>query len=225
MAIVIEPKINGALLDIYCAKMLDYSVSPVDYDDGYLLPASSMTPVKLKPKIGLRTITITLDFEGDTRHEIEMNISKVATVLQDGAELSLPDGFLYTCVYEKSSNPTEKAPWIMQVKYTLSGFRHGEMHIETLTKTADIYVEGNYPAEAIYRISGASGSVTVNGITVKNISGEVVIDGMKKTVTQNGINKFGDTDMTSFPKLNIGQQTVQITGTATVEVSYYPIYR
>jgi len=43
-------------------------------------------------------------------------------------------------------------------------------------------------------------------------------------VTEGGVNKFNDTDMTEFPTLETGTQTIDISGASSVKIEYYPIY-
>ncbi|MPN51591.1 hypothetical protein SDC9_199239 [bioreactor metagenome] len=98
------------------------------------------------------------------------------------------------------------------------------MICETITETSNIFVQGNYDAEAIFVVDTEESSITINDITVKNISGEIVIDGFDKLVQQDGTNKFIDCDMTDFPILTPGVNTITVSGAATVTVKYYPIY-
>lgn len=223
---VFEPKINGYPLDALNAYMTEYTVGECDYDNGYMLPPKSMMPVKLDGNVGLRPITIEMDFEGETMRDITIKISNLTAMLHKEAELFLPDGFYYTCVYSKASTPKEVAPWIMQVKFSLVGFRHGAMQTETFAESGTIFVDGNYPSSAAFTITPDEGTteVTVNGITVQNMGGPVVIDGIKKTVMEDGINKFADTNITEFPLLDPGYGSIEIEGNCTVDVSYYPIY-
>lgn len=227
----IIPRINGASFSVYNAHLLEYEIGPCSYENGYIVTAASMIPVKLKYSLGVRDIELKIDFEGETMHEIEQNISEFTELLHESAEVLLPDGFTYACYFQKASTPTEKAPWILQVKFTLEGYRHGALETRTLEESGSVFVDGNYKTPAILKISTSATSVKVFGITIGNISGEIVIDSYKKTVTEtvNGVtsNKFADTDMTEFPKLKAGYNEIGIeaNGNVTVELSYYPIYR
>lgn len=225
----IAPRINGALFSTYNAHMLSYDIGATDYANGYVLPPSSMIPVKLKYSIGLRSVTLKIDFEGETMNEITRSISEFTERLHEGSEILLPDGFTYSCVFKNASTPTEKTPWILQVEFTLEGYRHGALETLTLTSSGSIFVDGNCETPAILRITTSAKSAMVCGISVYNIDGEVVIDGYKKKVMQNGVNKFGDTDMTEFPKFVPGYQQIDIAAEGNaeiaVDVSYYPIYR
>ena len=227
----IEPKIESASFGTYGAHLLSYEIGACKYSNGYVLPPTSMIPVKLKHTLGLRSVVLNIDFEGDTPYEIEQNISEFTEILHNGADILLPDGYSYSCVFKKTSAPKEKAPWIRQVKFTLEGYRHGAIESKTLTETGSIFVDGNYPTPAILKITTSATSATVCGITISNIDGVIEIDGYKKKVTQtkNGVvtNKFADTNMTEFPKLEAGYHEIAISASAaiSVEVSYYPLYR
>ena len=218
--------INDMPLSLYRAEMLEYKIGACDYANGYFLPPTSMIPVKLPPQIGMRSLMLTIDFSGEKEIDAMLAISKITANLQSGAEIRLPDGFIYSCVFEAASAPVQKAPWIWQVRFSLSGYRHGQIEKVKLTQSDSIFVIGTYKTPAIIKITTSSSSVTVMGITVSNITSTdpIVIDGISKKVTQSGSNKFGDTDLVKFPMLEIGYNAVTIEGTAAVEVSYYPIF-
>ncbi len=227
----IIPRINGASFGVYKAHLLEYEIGPCSYENGYIVTAASMIPIKIKYSLGVRSIELTIDFEGETMHEIEQNISEFTELLHESAEVLLNDGFTYACYFQNSSTPIQKAPWILQVKFTLEGYRHGPLETRTLKKSGSVFVDGNYKTPAVLKISTSAASVKVFGITIGNISGEIVIDSYKKTVTEtvNGVtsNKFADTDMTEFPKLKAGYNEIDIEadGDIAVELRYYPIYR
>lgn len=70
-------------------------------------------------------------------------------------------------------------------------------------------------------------SLVVSGITISNLaSGQpFVIDGLEGKVTCNGINKFLDTDLIEFPKVNPGHNNFAVSSSEVViEVSYYPTF-
>lgn len=52
-----------------------------------------------------------------------------------------------------------------------------------------------------------------------------IIDGIEGTVTRNGVNCFGDTDMLEFPKLLPGAYSVKtLNKTESLEIEYYELY-
>lgn len=59
--------------------------------------------------------------------------------------------------------------------------------------------------------------VTITGLTkdaikIKNLveNKKIIIDGEKNIVTEDGLNKFKDTDMWEFPYLEQGENTIRI---------------
>ena len=221
--------VNGTeIYKNYKARLLGYSVGPVNISNAYQSSKTSVIPVKLKESIGTRIITLNLEFEGDTCYEAELNISNLTAYLLNETELELPDGFFYFCILDQAPTPENKGGTFYTASFKLVGYRHGAMETEVLTETGSVFNIGNCKAPAIITIEGASGSVTVNDITVDNISKTVVINGYDKTVMEvDGAvtsNKYKDCTMTKFPSLDPGTNMIAITGTATVTVEYTPIY-
>lgn len=224
---VIEPKINGYRLAEFGANMVGYTIGACDLDDTYILPSSGIIPVILASRVKLRQITMTLDFEGESAHDVALAISKMTAMFSGEVHLLLPDGFYYWCAYEKASTPTEKAPWIRQVKFTFSGFRHGRKQTFTLAENSTVFIDGNVETPLIVKITPVAGTTEAvfNGVKVTELSGSVTIDGVYTTILDaDGMNKFKDTDMTEWPKLKPGFAEIAVEGAATFEVSYYPIW-
>lgn len=214
-------KINGNALSVYSADAVSYYVGACSITNGYVLPYSKIIPVILKGKIGLRKVSLTLDFSG-TEKEIADNIRSVTKELQGKSNISLPDEYDYWCVLESIGNPKVKAPWIKQVEFILSGVRHGPISSFQFTAgSRQITAVGDLPSPAIISISGSS-PITFNGITITGATGTVEIDGIETTVTDSNGNAFGKTNMTEWPKLSPGANTISTTGSGTI--AYYPIY-
>jgi len=224
-----ETRINGRFLSVFHANLLEYTVGDTDYSDGYILPAGRMIPQKLSSRIGLRPITMTIDFEGESLYEITMAISEVTAMLRKEARLLLPDGFYYWCEYDGASAPKQVAPWIMQVQFSFSGFRHGPMRYLMLSESQTVEVCGNYETPAVITVTPDDGvtEFTVAGITIENVTGPVTIDGIYTTITDvNGGNKYRDAPgMTQWPSLQPGENTIDVSGGVSVEIGYYPIYQ
>lgn len=212
----------------YKARLVSYSIGPVSISNAYQEFKASVIPVKLNESIGTRTITLELEFEGDTHNEAILNISNLTAALLDANDIELPDGFTYFCILDKPPTPANKGGMFYRATFKLVGYRHGKKQTHVFTETGSIFAFGNCNAPAIITIEGTSGSVTVNDITVNNITAKVVINGYEKTVKEiDGVtesNKFKDCEMTKFPSLNPGTNIIDITGEATVTIEYTPIY-
>ena len=226
-----EARLNNEPFSMYKAKIISCDIGPCSFKNGHIKPSDSMIPVLLTPKIGTRSISLTLDFEGDTEREIEKNITKFTMKLYNGAELSLYDGYTYFVVYSKATTPKSKAPWIMQVKFTMTGYRHGNLVTKKYTSPGKLYVDGDYKTPVRIQASVSSTSVTICGIdfTLDSVSGtynKIDINGINKTVSQSGVgNIFHKTTMTRFPQFEPGENDILFSsGVTEITISYYPIY-
>lgn len=221
--------VNGTeILGKYKAKLLDYSIGAVSISDSHLARKNSIIPVKLKPAIGTRPITLKLEFEGDTCHEALLNISNMTAVLMQENDIFLPDGFYYYCLLSDVSTPKLEGGTFYSAVFTLIGYRHLKMVSEMLTETSTINVLGNLESPAIFRIMNSVGTFTINGIQIeKTGAADVVINGYDKTVIQtDGVtvtNKFKDCKMSKFPSLKPGPNLIEITGQGDVIIEYTPI--
>ena len=222
---LIHPTVNDRLLGEWGAIMLSYEVGPCSYQNGYLKAQGKMFPVKLKASIGLRPITITLDFSGKSPMETARAISDLTDVLMDSPEIMLPDGFFYWCEFDGASTPERKAPWIEQVQFQLHGVRHEKLEEIELTASGTIDASGNLETPMIVTLTPSGSSMTFQGITITSNT-PVTIDGVLTTVkNSNGDNVFGSTDMTKWPTLTPGENTITMSGVAKAEISYYPIWK
>lgn len=222
--------INGIdTVTAFNATLIDYSIGSVDINDSYLTQKYSMIPIKLKEMLGVRPVKLELEFTGSSYYDITLAISNLTAVLIQETEILLPDGFYYTVMLKKAGTPKYQGHLFYTVDFTLEGYRHGAMQtFELEEELTSVYVQGNCEAPAIITITNATTDVTVNDITVKNIDGDIVINGLDKTVTEtvNGIpnNKYKDCEMTKFPSLKNGLNEIHKTGTARIEISYRPMY-
>lgn len=221
----IEAKINDNPLSVFNAKLVEYTINPCSYENGYFLPPKSIIPVRLNGNIGMRKVTIILDVIGNTESSIALSISNLTAVLIKRASILLPDGYYYNCVYDKMSTPEEKAPWIKRVKCEFYGYRHGARETIEISDGMVVSIKGNCEVPVKYTIEpGTDTTVSVNGITVHGVTATTIIDGIAAKVTMDKLNKFGDTDMVEFPKMSVGHNKMYVTGDATVTLEYYPIY-
>ena len=217
-------KINGFDPQIYGAELLDYTIDGCELENTYLLAPSSISPLRLNGKTKLRQITLTFDFEAYDMRETTLNMSNFTAKILRESELEMPDGFLYTAILTGTGSSEQKSDWIAGVTYTFIGFRHGPLEQHRLTQSGNIFVAGNSDTECRFIIETSADSITINGITITNINSTIVIDGIKKVAQEDGLNKFLDCNMTTFPVLTPGLNQIEFNQPATVFVEYYPIY-
>lgn len=99
-----------------------------------------------------------------------------------------------------------------------------------LTKT--INVPGNLDTPAIVEITPSIDIIDLiitglsdDPITIRNLKAgkKVILNGEDSTVLQEGVNKFGDTDMWEFPRLKPGANTITVSKSSTdINIKYKP---
>ena len=192
----------------------------------------------------MRTITLTLFYEGKSRRELSLKKAKLDNVISAGQiELYLPDGFYYDAYLTKMGTEeqlgVEGNKMIALCTYTLQGIRHDPLEVldatsgvafncKSLIPLTDVRISvpangatGNYVIA-----SSAGGSVTINSVGAHDV---LVIDGINKRVLQNGAPCSGNMSFITFPKLAPGENTITVYyggvyRTKAITVEYYPTY-
>ena len=97
---------------------------------------------------------------------------------------------------------------------------------EFVVSGGNISILGAKETEAVITIQNKTASVIatagITGYTVRNLApGEIiVIDGVKKIVTANGLNAFDRVEFFSFPRFKPGSCPVTVTGNAEIKIWY-----
>ena len=224
-----EMQVNRQALSTFGANLLSYAIGDTDHTDTYMLPSARIIPVRIKSKIGLRSVSVLLEFQGADLHEVTSMISAFTAEVRRTAYLVLPDGFHYWCVFEKASAPEIICPTIAQVEVEFSGFRHDPIKGYFISQTTSVYLPGNCETPLRLTVTPLTADVhefTVCGVTVKNVTEPVIIDGIKTTITSGGKNKFKDAaNLTEWPSISPGSTTITMTPGVKVHVEFYPIYQ
>lgn len=222
-------KINGINIETYGARLQDYVCGASELSSQYYTSVKSLYPVFLSAEKGLRSLSITLEFQGHTWQETALSISNLTAELTGAqVDLQMEDGFGYFAILQSVSQPELVLPEKQFVTFQFAALRHGEKVVEALTQSGQIEIEGNLPADCIVQVTADEDreSVEILGICIHHVTAgqNVVIDGITKTVTQENKNKLGDTDLTEFPKLTPGQVVVELPTGVHVEIAYHPLY-
>lgn len=189
-------------------------------------PAFRCYSHKLAPKI----VTVSLFVHGDTFDQLEINKSNL---LEECRQCVLKTGDMTGLEYDSvlTSALSEETGIDCNHKVTLdfTSIQRGVLQTVTLRASGTVNNPGNAPSPCRYTITAASAlsSFTINGITVTGIKKNTpfVIDGILGKVTENGENKWDQTDLVSFPALLPGENSITFSPAASVKVEYYPLYR
>lgn len=223
--------LNGTEVhDLFKARLLGYTVDPHSIGSPHYEAAASIVPVKVVETIGVRPITLELEFEGDSIEDTVRCISNATAAFLKWCDFKMPDGFWYKCLFDSAGSPVFKGGTYATCKFKFVGYRHLEQRTGVFLKSGEMAVIGNHEAPAIITIENCTGDITVNGIAVSNVKNTVVIDGYAKTVkeydpeTDSWVNIFARCTLTRFPSLIPGPNTITIEGDAVVSFSYTPIF-
>lgn len=240
-----EMLINGRDIGLYGARLLTFSVGATSFTKETITSYSPLFPSVLSSTYSTRPLSVTLVFRpapsGSSSKGMSVrerlvrsteNISRFESLIlnNDSIEIKLPDGFSYCCVCKSIGTPVFDSSGEQEIVYTFDSIRHTACETFKLTgHTTTVMCRSTCPTPFVlkFTVPEALTSIRIAGILIKNVNAndEIVIDSQNRVVTQNGINKFADTDLLEFPLLKPGKNSIdssqlQISGT----ISYYPIY-
>ncbi len=224
-------KINGINLEQYHAKLLDYVPGGTAVTNHYNLGYRSLSPVLLDTEVALKTLSVTLTIQGQDRQEAAEYLSMLNKVLYRESELEMPDGYLYFCILTGISEAAHTSEGLCDVTYTFDAVQRLPLVTAALESKSEqtFYCQGEVACECRLTITAPQDleAFTINGLTIQNLEQDVpvVVDGLKKLVTQAGENKFQETNLVDFPRLEPGQNTFTLSdATVAVQVEYYPTF-
>lgn len=215
-------------------------VNFTDWIDEY----DSPTPGQ-EPKHKFFDVEAELIVIGTSKTDAELTVSNIIADCRSG-DIELDNVDLVVTGELKEAEKEFKKRWI----YSLSlVFQAWEKKDDEVTETIEdatsktINVTGNLNAPCIIELtpSGAITTYTIQGaardpvtgeeedIVIKNLSAgkKVIIDGEACTVTEDGANKYEDTEMWEFPTLLPGENALTFTSSSVpcdVTIKYKPRY-
>lgn len=223
--------INNIDISTYNATLMGYDVASTDTQNSYYVFKNSPYFTFFESNKQLRKLAVRLWVSGSTQELTDINISNIVKLCQEQCivKFETSDTLSYDCVYE--SNSIEKInPYNKQVIIIFNCFAHKDLVSKTLAgldKVVNNIGTCKVPCiiEVANNTASAINNVVVAGITITSIAAnkKIIIDGIEKTVTVDSVNKLLTTDLTSFPLLEIGNNTINYTA-GTVTVKYYPTY-
>lgn len=240
--------INNTDIAEYGARLLEYSVGGTEITRVTGNAYSANIPKLFHTDFGQRQITVTIVFRPKFQqydgivaklHSLALQKSAFDAKISNGvAEILLPDDFYYRCILTSTGSEVTDGE-SLEVTYTLSGIRHKplvKIKGKTIQCASTVKTDCKITATVGAKwIEGTMMALLINHLTedynsflIKNLKAgdTVVIDGMNCTVTKNGQNIFGDTNIIIFPYLRPGKNEFEeMTGQdCTFVTEYYPTF-
>lgn len=202
----------------------------ITYDDWL---RNGPTPVKIGQKEYYKLITVKFFIRGTSVQATTEKISNLATALKRCTLKFDKLDFYYDSTLDTTN--TEKHNGLEQT--ITATFKSSYAYKDYVTVTGNgvssltVNNTGNLPSMAVVTITptAAIASLTLTGfkdsVTIANLSSgvPVIIDGESCTITQNGLNKYSDATLWSFPTLLIGSNVITISNTnCNISIKYKP---
>ncbi|WP_432291562.1 phage distal tail protein [Clostridium baratii] len=230
--------INNIDITNFNARVLDINIqnSSIETDKDITI-LKDLFPIFFSSKIGLNTIKVTLLINSLEKRQYYLDKSNLLKNMIDPFEVNFKDRNLkFKCVLANQMDQASLKQIRGRLQLTMYGYNIENEVTEVLNKVSYkvISVKGNYKVPCLLEIIPSLDLIdlSIKGvsediITIKNLQAnkKIVIDGREGTVTQEGKNKFIDTDMWEFPFLVPGENIIQLSkNSCIVNIKYEPRY-
>ena len=215
-------KVNGKHISLWGARLVDYTIggTPITQYSSDLMRYG--VPNIYGTKTSNKTITIDLTFKPtwippihyipsirERLHKVTEQITAFDAELikSDRVSIELPNRYTYICNPVTLGTAADDGSGTHDSTYVFTGVQ--VMPLITVTPiNTTINCRSNVLTDCIITLTAKENideAMALN-IVVRNLKKNdvVVIDGVKKTVLCNGINKFADVELTAFPTLRPG---------------------
>lgn len=228
--------INNIDISKYNARVLDVNIQNSSISNlSDLDIKNKLLPLFLQSKVALNNITVTLLINSLDKRQYYLDKSNLLSNMLDSFDIYFKDRNLkFKCVLVNQADQASLRQIRGRFQLTFIGYNLENEVIETInrvtSKTVDAF--GNYKVPIIMEITPVIDIIDlkITGLSedpliVKNLKGTktIIIDGINGTVTQDGINKFNDTDMWEFPFLIPGKNNISVSkDTCNITIKYNP---
>ncbi|MCE9677504.1 hypothetical protein LPC27_17120 [Paraclostridium bifermentans] len=228
--------INNIDISKYNARVLDVNIQNSsisnlgDYD-----MKNKLIPLFLKSKVSLNNITVTLLINSLDKKQYYLDKSNLLSNMLDSFDIYFKDRNLkFKCVLVNQADQASLRQIRGRFQLTFIGYNLENEVAQTINRVTSktIDVTGNIKVPIKLEITPVIDMIDlkITGLSedpliVKNLKGNktIIIDGIEGTVTQDGINKFEDTDMWEFPFLIPGKNNITLSkDTCNITIKYNP---
>lgn len=227
--------INDINITTFKAKLLSRTIKTAQLENFKFWNKGQLTPyIDDSFQSFYKEIELEFDILCKNANELETIKSSLINTLKKSILKFKDIDYKYLVVLDDTPDVSYVMPGNEILKIKLLGYCFANEVIENINriKSKTINVSGNSKTPCIVEITPVIDMIdaTLQGLSedpiiVKNLKGNktVKIDGLEGTVTQDGINKFTDTDMWEFPFLHPGANTITVDkDTCNIKIIYTP---
>lgn len=220
----------------YNMVLNEKKISPSKTSSNLQWLKGALTPVCFDTETKFCDIECKFTMEANTEDEFWQKFSEFN---KDTIEciLKFDDiNMLYKCYIQGAKEPTRITPYNWEFTCNWIGYKYkNEIVVDIrkeLSKTID--VKGTLKTPCILEITPSTDLIDLiisglanDPIIIKNLKQgkKIIIDSKEGTITEEGINKFKDTDLWEFPFLNPGVNNITLSkNSCDVTIKYEPRY-
>ena len=230
-------KVNNIDIRKYNAKQLTADVQPPNISVNYEWITGAVFPTEFETKVRMGHLKLSIFFKGKNRNNIIRLASEFMSNFTKSCDLELDGyrgkykGFMTSNDYEKT---VAKDRYILNLEF--DGFFYDE-EIEIVfdgKRTASFFNTGSRDAPCILEIYAKNtlSNYEIKGfgndeITIENLEKgkTIVIDGLKGTITTDGVNAFNMVNLWEFPRLKTGEIMLLFSDVnAKIIIRYTPMW-
>lgn len=229
-------RINGVDIANFKAKLLDRNISSADFSINNYWGNSLLPTISAKYNHTYKMLSLKFDVICSNSNELETmksNLCKqleIATIVFDDINKT----YIGFCDDVPSYSYVMPGNEIMEANLLV--YCYGEEKSEMLNRLTSktINVVGNQETPCIVEITPSISLVDLiitgladDPIIIKNLTADkkIIINGEDGTVLENGINKFGDTDLWEWPRLKAGSNSITVSkNSCDITIKYKPRY-
>lgn len=226
--------IDGVDIKSFGAILMDKTIQPASLEQIYSWNRRSIIPIHLEGQFTFNILEIKLYFKGANEDDLKSKISAFINKVKE-CTIQLDDSFYYKGFLEgtpTSENTLKNNTKKITMRFLTYCFKSEIIEIMNRITSKTINVSGNLDTPVILEVTPSIALVdlTLTGfgddpIKIKNLVAgkKIIIDGEACTVTVDGVNKYGDTDMWGFPKLKPGANTITVDKSSVdINIKYKP---
>lgn len=228
--------INNIDISKYNARVLDVNIQNSSISNlSDLDIKNKLLPLFLQSKVALNNITVTLLINSLDKRQYYLDKSNLLSNMLDSFDIYFKDRNLkFKCVLVNQADQASLRQIRGRFHLTFIGYNLENEVAQTINRVTSktIDVTGNIKVPIKLEITPVIDMIDlkITGVSedpfiVKNLKTNktIIIDGIEGTVTQDGINKFEDTDMWEFPFLVPGKNNILLSkDTCNITIKYNP---
>ena len=225
--------INNIDIGVFGASVSNKLIQPTTIEIEKVRVKNSFKQIDSKQQF--KSVSVKLLFEGENRDVINNNISNFTSKITNEIDIKFKNlsHFYHVFLVDNKVEDTEFDEWLyLNIEFV--GYEYGNEIIETMNRITSktINVPGNIETPAIVEITPSVSIIDIvltglsdEPMTVKNLTGgkKLILNGEEGTVTVDGVNKFMETDLWSFPTLKPGANTIAVSrNNVDITLKYKP---